>query len=117
MYVIKLNNLQFHSHLGNYSQEKDIGQNLQIDLFLTLKVDPAKINDQLKNTVSYGKIYKLTAQIVKTNRVNLVETLASNLGRQIKKSDSRILRVRINIRKLALPIEGILDNAEIEMEF
>lgn len=32
MYHIKINNMQFHSHIGVFQAEKDLGQRIEIDL-------------------------------------------------------------------------------------
>ncbi|GHP12810.1 7,8-dihydroneopterin aldolase [Lentilactobacillus fungorum] len=114
MYTIKLNNMQFHSHIGVLPAEKVVGQALQIDLITVINADPQ--NDQLESTVSYGDFYQQVAQIVSSKQVDLLETLAQTILERIKSLDPRIGKTTVRIRKLALPIDGVIDNVEIEME-
>lgn len=52
MYVIRLNNMRFHSHIGVLQEEKVVGQNIAIDLETT--IDAVPHDDQLDSTVSYA---------------------------------------------------------------
>ena len=36
LYKIKINNMKFHSYIGVYEEEKKIGQNIEIDLIISL---------------------------------------------------------------------------------
>lgn len=114
MYTIKLNNMQFHAHIGVLPEEKVVGQALQIDLVTEIDAEPK--DDQLSTTVSYGDFYQHVQQIVTNSRVNLIETLAQSIISTIKSLDNRIGKTTVKIRKVGLPIDGIMDNVEIEME-
>ncbi|MFT8386180.1 MAG: dihydroneopterin aldolase [Lentilactobacillus hilgardii] len=114
MYIIRMQNMQFHSHIGVMAEEKEVGQNLQIDLETAVNATP--IDDHLDSTVSYGTFYPVVEKIISENRVNLIETLAQKIIVAIKNLDSRIETVTIRIRKLNLPVDGVFNNVEIEMK-
>ena len=115
MYKIKINNMRFHSHIGVYDEEKKIGQNIEIDLTVYAKYED--FDDNIENTHSYGDFYRLIAKIVDESRVDLIETLAQTIIKSIKNlAPDTFERVNVKIRKLAVPIDGIFDSVEIEME-
>ena len=115
MYKIKINNMKFHSYIGVYEEEKKIGQNIEIDLIISLSKEIIK-NDDISSTLSYGDCYRKIAEIVKDSRVNLLETLALDIIKEIKKLNEKIEYVQVNIRKLAVPINGIFDSVEIQIK-
>ena len=115
MYRIKINKLQFQSYIGVFQAEKELGQRIEIDLGVTMTT-PYQ-GDQLDDTVSYAEFYQVVAQLVNRSRVNLVETLAHDIIQAIHQLDAkRIGLVQVNVRKIAVPIDGIFENVEIEME-
>ena len=114
LYYISLHNMRFHSHIGVLPEEKVVGQNIQIDLKVKVDADPT--DDDLKSTVSYADFYPTIAKVIDNNQVDLVETLAQTVIAAIKNIDSRIMTVNVRIRKQGTPIDGVLDDVEIEME-
>ena len=51
MYKIKINNMKFHSYIGVYQEEKKIGQNIEIDLIISLSKKIIK-DDDITSTLS-----------------------------------------------------------------
>ena len=114
MYKIKINNMKFHLYIGVYEEEKKIGQNIEIDLIISLSKEIIK-NDDINNILSYGDCYRKIEKIVKASNVDLLETLALEIIKEIKKLNGKIEYVQVNIRKLAVPIDGIFDSVEIQI--
>ena len=115
MFKIKLNNMLFYSHIGVFPEEKVLGQRIAIDLTVTIKNEIQQ--DQLDETASYAHFYDIIAAYIDETRADLIETLAFDIVKLIKQaSPDKIEKVKVNVRKLQLPIEGILDSAEIELE-
>ncbi|CAM3125673.1 dihydroneopterin aldolase [Lactococcus hircilactis] len=115
MYQIKLNNMKFKAHIGVLKEEKIIGQMLEIDLLVETNFDFSG-KDALDETLSYVSFYELTQKIVQCSRVDLIEKLAFDIITAIKSSHSEIQTVEIHLRKLAVPIDGIFDSAEVIMK-
>lgn len=115
MLKIKLNNMRFHSHIGFFAEEKILGQSLAIDLCVTLNADVTA--DNLDDTLSYAIFYQEVEEYIKESRVDLIETVAYDIWKRIKACNpDRIERVKVNVKKIGLPIDGILDSAEVEWE-
>jgi len=115
VYKIKINNMKFHSYIGVYQEEKKIGQNIEIDLIISLSKKIIK-DDDITSTLSYGDCYRKIEEIVKASNVDLLETLALEIIEEIKKLNDKIESVQVNIRKLAVPINGIFDSVEIQIK-
>jgi len=114
MYKIKINKMQFFGHIGVLPEEKALGQKLEIDLVVETNFDFSG-RDELTETLSYVAFYEATEKLVAESRVDLIETLAYEMIQRIKALDERIASVEVHLRKLAVPIDGIFDNVEIEM--
>ncbi len=105
--------MQFHAHIGVLPEEKKVGQTIQVDL--QVKVSSKPKDDKLSSTVSYADFYPIIKKIVAESPVNLIETLAQRIIDGIDNEDDRIKKVKVKIRKLNLPVDGVFDNVEIEM--
>ena len=108
--------MKFHSYIGVFPEEKIVGQNIEVDLIVTMEQDFTE-SDKIEDTLSYADFYVLIEEIVKESRVDLIETLAMEMIHAIKKNGKeKIKKVQVNIRKLAVPMNGIFDHVEVEME-
>ena len=120
MYKIKLNNIKFRAHIGVLPEEKVLGQNLEIDLIVETNFDFSG-KDELDETLSYVDFYEatkavvLSTAIVESSKADLIEHVAFEIIQAVKATSERISTVEVHLRKLAVPIEGIFDSAEIEM--
>ncbi|KRL66930.1 dihydroneopterin aldolase [Companilactobacillus versmoldensis] len=118
MLKIKLNQMKFHAHIGVYPAEREIGQDIIINVELHLKdiSTSTLLEDKLENTINYGPIYKMITKIVSQTDIKLIETLATLILEQIKQSyPGQLDNIIVNIKKLNLPIDGIIDSAEVEV--
>lgn len=115
---IKLNQMQFHAHIGVYQEERIVGQDVLINIELVVdQPDLEKLSqDELENTINYGPIYQLTKKIVSRTDIKLIETLATLIMTSIQKEyQDKLDNVIVSVKKKNLPIDGILDSAEVEV--
>lgn len=118
MLTIKLNQMQFHSHIGFYKEERVIGQDIVINITLHLKdVSLATLaKDDLNNTINYGQVYQIASEVVAKKDTKLVETVASLICKRVwDQFEDKLEHVTVAIQKKGLPIDGVLDNAEVEV--
>jgi dihydroneopterin aldolase len=117
MSTIRINNLKFYTKNGVLPEERVLGQQLEVDVELTLPLDKAGKSDDVKDTVSYAEINDLIALHLEEHSYDLIEAVISGLLDEIEagfadKLDAALIR----IRKYSVPMPGIFDNIEIEME-
>ncbi len=71
--------------------------------------------NELDETLSYVDFYEATKAVVEGSKADLIEHVAFEIIQAVKASSEGISAVEVHLRKLAVPIEGIFDSAEIEM--
>lgn len=102
MYVIKINNMKFRSHIGVFQEEKKIGQNLEIDW--AVQINHSVEVDNIDSKINYDHFYLLVSEVVSNSQVDLIETLGTIIVTRIKEIDTRkIVGVKVNIRKINIP--------------
>ncbi|MEJ6400470.1 dihydroneopterin aldolase [Nicoliella lavandulae] len=117
METIRLNNMQFHAHIGVLPEERVVGQDIQIDVIMKTNFSDLITSDDVADTLNYGLVFDEVADVVANSRVQLIETLGANIINEVKKHHGdQLARLIVKIRKLGLPIDGVLDNVEIELE-
>lgn len=116
MGYINLNNMAFHTYNGVFGEEKKLGQRLEIDAKLGYPIEQKVRHDDLSETVSYADVYETIRQFVSTNSFDLIETVANRLLDEILTTYPTLTSVHLKVRKYAVPIAGIFDNVEIEVE-
>lgn len=110
--------MQFHAHIGVYQEERIVGQDVLINIELVVdQPDLEKLSqDELENTINYGPIYQLTKKTVSRTDIKLIETLATLIMTSIQKEyQDKLDNVIVSVKKKNLPIDGILDSAEVEV--
>jgi dihydroneopterin aldolase len=76
--LIALNEMVFYAYHGVFDSEKELGQRFIINFKADLDYNQAAVNDDLKQTVNYGEIYKKIGEIFKAKKYNLLESAAYN---------------------------------------
>lgn len=115
MLKIKLINMQFYGNHGATAEEKKLGQTFQADVIVYLSEHIKE--DNLERTVDYVEIYNIVKNEIENKKYNLIEFLAESIAEKIHNTYSKlIIRIIVRIRKPAVPINGILDYAEAEID-
>lgn len=114
---IRINNMKFYTYNGALSEERVLGQPIEIDLTLVLPLEDAGRSDDLQQTVSYADVYEVIKNYIAKHSFNLIEALAYGILDTLEAHYQPALdKIVIKIRKYHVPIDGIFDNIEIEME-
>lgn len=115
---IKLNQMQFHAYIGVYPEERKIGQDVVINIALIVNNQDMQklLEDKLENTINYGPVYQMVKEIVAQKDIKLIETLAAKILQAIEDEyGTQLDNIIVNIKKKNLPIDGVLDSAEVEV--
>jgi 7,8-dihydroneopterin aldolase/epimerase/oxygenase len=114
MDIIRLNNMIFYAHHGYYQAERELGQKFEVDVELECDVSKAIKSDSLNDTINYRDIFTRVNEIFKSYKFTLLETLADKIAHDILKQFP-IHSVLIRVRKPQVPLNGFLDNVEVEI--
>ena len=109
---IKINKLCLFGYHGVYDEEKNNGQNFEIDVSAKIKRFKNKA-DQLESTVDYVDIMNKIVSVFNSNRYNLIESLMDDIFLSIF-SIENIESAEISIKKINPPINLNFKSIEIK---
>ena len=112
---ITLKNMAFYGFHGTNAHETELGQRFFIDVDMFLDLGEGINTDELENTVNYKSVYEEIKSITMSSRFHLLESLAHSIARTIL-TRYELERIIIRIRKPSVPLQGILDHVEVEID-
>ena len=111
---IRLKNIIFYAHHGYYKAEREMGQKFEIDIEVSCDLSHSAETDDLNKTIDYAKIYSIAQETFSNYKFKLLETVAEIMATEILKLEG-VLDIKINVRKPHVPMNGVLDYAEVEI--
>src|SRR5258705_13427914 len=104
--------MQFEGRHGYYDYELLNPQPFEVDVELVLDLQPAGVDDDLEQSVDYGKVYEAVRQIVESTSYRLLEALAEAISHELL-ADFRIGEVAVRVRKPEVRLSGPPDFAGV----
>lgn len=112
---ITLRNLRVFTHVGCTSDERRVGQHLEIDVEFRLDLRGPGRSDRISDSIDYATATQLVKKAVDGFEANLLETIAERAADALL--DLGAQKVIVRVRKPAPPIPGgHADYAEVEIE-
>jgi dihydroneopterin aldolase len=111
---ILLDTMVFHGTHGVYPDEQVTPQPFEVDVELVLNLQPAGLNDDLEQTVDYGRVFDTCRQIVESTRFNLVEAIAEAIAHELL-SGFPVEEVTVRVRKPNVRLGGPLRSVGVEI--
>jgi 7,8-dihydroneopterin aldolase/epimerase/oxygenase len=112
--IIRIKNAKFYAHHGVLDAERANGGLFEIDAELTCDVTEAEIEDNLKKTMNYEKVYAFIKEIVSGKKFYLIESLAARISQSLIVNFSMVQKVTVKVRKPSPPLGGVVDYVEVE---
>lgn len=112
--VIRLKNARFYAHHGVLDSERTNGGLFEIDAELTCDLLEAEVEDSLKKTVDYEKVYAFIKEVTAGKKFYLIESLASRISSSIIENFAVVQKVTIKVRKPSPPLGGVVESVEVE---
>jgi dihydroneopterin aldolase len=97
--------MQFYGFHGVNPEERTLGQPYVVDLEVELDLRPAGRSDNLEDTVSYTKLYRVAQGVMEGQPKNLLEAAAETIAQQTLEQFP-VNAVRVHVRKPQPPIRG-----------
>ena len=111
---IQIKGLRVFGYHGVLEHERQDGQYFIVDATILIDANRASATDDISNTVSYAEIAKLISENVRSNPVNLLETLANRLANEVLFSASPwAKKVKITVSKPDAPIDLYFDTVKV----
>lgn len=112
---IELRGLRLVGIVGVLPEERTRAQPLEVDLDLHLDVRDAGRSDALGDTVDYGAVCELVADVVEHLQPQLLERLCEVLAERVLAADRRIDVVDVSVRKLRPPVPHQLASSGVRV--
>jgi dihydroneopterin aldolase len=113
---VSLEGIEFHAYHGVFSEEKKLGNRFTVDIHVETDFQQAMLNDDLKSTVDYHKVYQIAKSHMQ-EPVKLLEHLAHLMIQDILKTYPNLLQVQIVIKKHNPAIGGVVNYSVVEVTY
>jgi len=100
---IELRGLTVRGHHGVFDHERRDGQDFVVDVTVWVDLAAAAASDDLADTVDYGALAQLAADVVAGPPRNLIETVAAEIADAVM-ADERLHAVEVVVHKPDAPI-------------
>lgn len=104
--VIYIEKLIFSGKHGAYSEERNVEQELEINIKIETDFSKSKNSDKLDDTIDYDVVKNKVQEIIEKTTSYLIENLSEKIAQSILE-DKRVERVEVNIRKIAVWGNGV----------
>lgn len=103
--TIHLKNLRFFAFHGLYGEEKQNGNEFELDVSISFHRPDAAIL-QINDTINYASVFEIISSEMQ-KPCELLETFLNELAQILKKSFPQINHIVLTIYKLTAPIPGL----------
>jgi dihydroneopterin aldolase len=109
---ITLTGLRVFGRHGVFDHEKRDGQEFVVDIVVWLDLAGAAASDDLKQTLHYGELAQLAADIVAGEPYDLIEAVAGKIADEVLQ-DERLTAVEVTVHKPSAPIPLTFDDVAV----
>ena len=102
---IILKGIRLYGYHGVNPEEKQFGQPYIVDLAADLDLTQPGLSDQLDDTVSYTRMYRIAQAVIAGESRNLLESLSQTLADRLL-SELPIAAIQVTVKKPDPPIQG-----------
>lgn len=112
---LTLKGLSFHAPHGYYEEEREKGNDFEVDLAFTADLRQAGHTDELRQTIDYQKAEELVRRVMEGPSVKLIETLTLRIGESIFEAFPELQKLEVAVRKLHPPLSTECKYSEVRM--
>jgi dihydroneopterin aldolase len=112
---IFLRNMEFIGRHGVGEEERAEPQLIEVDVEMEIDLRAAGTADDLAQTVDYGDVFERCRMIVEEKSFRLLEGIAEAAAADLLATYPRIVSVVVRVSKPGAPIDGVLENAGVEI--
>lgn len=117
METLTLKSLRFHAYHGYYEEEREEGNEFEVDLIFSTDFRTAGNSDKLSDTIDYQEVLKTVASVMDGPSLNLIETLAKKIGDKLFDQFRDAQELEVAVRKLQPPLDTETAYSEIRMQW
>ena len=103
--IIRVNDIRCRAYHGCLKEERVIGADYTVDVWIEADLSKAIRSDKLKDTVDYCIIKEIVLREMKQPS-NLVEHVCSRILQSLKSELKRVHKARVKVTKINPPLNG-----------
>ncbi len=111
---LRLKNMVFYGHHGVSEEERVLGGQYSLDITVFLADGFHPVADKLTSVYDYQKIYEIARFHTVEKQYKLIESLGTAIVDDLQKLHQNLGYI-LRLRKHQLPIKGIMDCVEVEI--
>jgi dihydroneopterin aldolase len=112
--TIRVIGAEIYARHGVGEAERSIGGRYSFDLEIETDIRHAAATDHVADTINYQDAYELARDILTGTNRRLLEALVVEITGAILRTFPTALAVTVRLRKLSVPIDGVLRAVEVE---
>lgn len=112
MNEVALNGLQFKAYHGYYDEEREKGNQFEVDISVKTSFIEAAINDDLDKAVNYEQLYAIIKEEMQIAS-SLLESVVVRIADRVLAEVSLVDAVKVSLAKLNPPIKGACREARV----
>ncbi|HVK38197.1 MAG TPA: dihydroneopterin aldolase [Candidatus Kapabacteria bacterium] len=113
--TIRVLGAEIYARHGVGEAERAIGGRYSFDLEIDADISAAAANDDLGSTIDYERAYFLARDILLGTNRRLLESLVDEIATAILDRFVGATAVTVRLRKLSVPIDGVVRAVEVEL--
>ena len=113
---VHLKELIFYGFHGVAPEERSLGQRFVVNFSYATDAKHDQKISKLEDTVDYTKVYDIIKHVIEEHTFQLLEDCANLILDTVMKTFPEIVQAVVKIKKPSVPIQGILEAVELEME-
>ena len=113
---VSLEGIEFHAYHGVFSEEKKLGNRFTVDIHVNTDFTRAMLEDDLKATVDYFRIYQIAKSHMQ-EPVKLLEHLAHLMIQDILRAYPSLKGIDIIIEKHNPALGGVVNYSVVEVSY
>lgn len=117
METLTLKSLQFHASHGYYAEEREEGNDFEVDLIFRGELRKAGDSDELSDTIDYQEVLNTVTSVMNGPSLKLIETLAKRIGDRLFDQFDDATELEVAVRKLHPPLDVETAYSEIRMQW
>ncbi len=111
---IRILGAEIYARHGVGAEERAIGGRYSFDIEIEADIARAAASDHVEDTINYQEAYELARDILTGTNRRLLEALVMEIARALLKRFAIAQRVTVRLRKLSVPIDGVMRAVEVE---
>jgi 7,8-dihydroneopterin aldolase/epimerase/oxygenase len=114
MGLIQIENMEFYSYHGHFTEERIVGNKFLVNLTIETDMKAPSVSDNLKDAVNYQRAYEIVKQQMEIKSY-LLENIAGRILAALLKEMTGIRKATVKVSKLNPPMGGKIGSVSVTL--